>query len=300
MRGGHPSLTVRWVAAQRLRLERTRPSTPEGDVAAERRFYRSLAGVVSVPLGRAAALALRTQVIDAEVARALGRGTAQIVLVGASDDGRALRFGGGAVHWFEVDRPQAQADKRHRLGALGITATATTYIGLDLLTDDAADDPSDDLGAALQAAGHDAAAASLFVGEGIFDTLTLEASASACATLRDRAAAGSVLVASFSVVPEGSAPARVLRSATSLLRQVADEPPRHQWRPGDPQKLAVVTGWRVTHMDSSAERRLDPGAHAVVLVCEPDGAGVLTEDLAQEPAPVAAIVRRPWRKGRSA
>ena len=132
MRPGHPSLTTRWVAAQRIRLERTRPSTPGGDVAAERRFYRSLAGGVSVPLGRAAALARRTQVIDAEVARALGHGTAQIVLLGASDDGRALRFGGGAVRWFEVDRPQAQADKRHRLGALGISTPATTYVGLDL------------------------------------------------------------------------------------------------------------------------------------------------------------------------
>ena len=98
-----------------------------------------------------------------------------------------------------------------------------------------------------------------------------------------------------------SAPARVLRSATGLLRQVADEPRRHEWRPGDPQKLAVVTGWRVTHADSSAERRLDPGAHTVVLVCEPDPATrCVMEDLAQEPAPDGAIVRRPWRKGRSA
>lgn len=272
MRPGRPSLTARWVAAQRLRLERTRPSTPGGDVAAERRFYCSLAGGVSVPLGRGAPLALRTQVIDAEVARALGRGTEQIVLLGASDDGRALRFGGGVVRWFEVDPPQAQADKRRRLDALGISTPATTYVEVDLQTDGAADDPTEDLGAALQAAGHDAAAASLFVGEGLFDTLTLEASASACTALRARAAPGSVLVAAFSVVPEGSAPARVLRSATGLLRQVADQQRRHEWRPGDPQKLAVVTGWRVTHVATSTERRLDPGAHSVVLVCEPDPA----------------------------
>jgi methyltransferase (TIGR00027 family) len=268
MRPGHPSLTARWVAAQRLRLERTRPSTPAGDIAAEGRFYRSLAGGVSVPLGRGAPLALRTQVIDAEVARALGRGTEQIVLLGASDDGRALRFGGGVVRWFEVDRPQAQADKRRRLDALGISTPATTYVDVDLLTDGTAED----LGTALQAAGHDAAAASLFVGEGLFDTLTLEASASACTALRARAAPGSVLVAAFSVVPEGSAPARVLRSATGLLREVADQQRRHEWRPGDPQKLAVVTGWRVSHVATSTERRLDPGAHSVVLVCEPDPA----------------------------
>jgi len=34
----------------------------------------------------------------------------------------------------------------------------------------------------------------------------------------------------------------------------------------------VVTGWRVTHAESSSERRLDPGAHVLMLVCEPDPA----------------------------
>ena len=34
----------------------------------------------------------------------------------------------------------------------------------------------------------------------------------------------------------------------------------------------VVTGWRVTHAESSPGRRLDPGAHMVIVVCEPDPA----------------------------
>jgi len=263
-RAGHPSLAARWVAAQRLRLERTRPSTPGGDTEAERRLYRAIAGSVSVPGGGASTLALRTQVVDAEVARALGRGTTQIVLLGAGDDGRALRFGGGASRWFEVDRPQTQADKRGRLSALGISTPATKYVGIDLL--------ADDLGAALQAAGHDAGAPSLFVGEAVFDTVTLEATASACAALRTRATADSVLVATFSVVPEATGPARALRSAADFVRQGTDEPRRHEFRPGDPQKLMVVTGWRVTHAQSSSERRLDPGAHMLILVCEPDPA----------------------------
>jgi methyltransferase (TIGR00027 family) len=265
MRAGHPSLAARWVAAQRLRLERTRPSTPGGDIEAERRLYRAVAGGVSVPVGRASALAQRTQVIDAEVARALGRGTAQVVLLGAGEDGRALRFGGGAVRWFEVDRPQAQADKRRRLDELGLAATATantTYVGLDLLTGD--------LEAALQAAGHDAGAPSLFVAEAVFDSLTLEATASACAALRARAGPGSVLVVTVSVAPEGTGAARALRSATDLLRHATDEPHRNEWRPGDAQKLMVVTRWRVTHSETSAVRRLDPGAHMLILVAEPD------------------------------
>jgi methyltransferase (TIGR00027 family) len=269
-RAGHPSLAARWVAAQRLGLERTRPSTPGGDIEAERRLYRAVAGGVTVPIGRGAALAQRTQVIDAEVARALGQGTTQIVLVGAGDDGRALRFGGGPVRWFEVDRPQVQADKRNRLAGLGITTHATTYLGLDLLAGGRAEADADNLGAALGAAGHDAAAPSLFVGEDVFDTLTLEAAAAACAVLRARAAPGSVLVATFSVMPETGGPARALRSATGLLRQAAAEPRRVEWRPGDPEKLLVVTGWSVTHTEASAERRLDPGAHVRILVAAPD------------------------------
>jgi len=264
MRSRHPSLEARWVAAQRLHLARTRPSTPDGDVEAELRLYRAIAGRVSVPVGRASALAQRTKVIDAEVARALGRGTTQIVLLGAGDDGRALRFAGGATRWFEVDRAQVQTDKRGRLSALGIATPGTSYVGLDLLTED--------LGPALQAAGHDADVPSLFVCEGVFDPLTLEATASACAALRSRAAADSVLVATFSVVPEGSGPARALRSATNLVRQVTDEPRRNEFRPGDPEKLMVVTGWRVTHAESSSGRRFDPGAHMRILVCEPDPA----------------------------
>jgi methyltransferase (TIGR00027 family) len=218
---------------------------------------------MTAPVGRAAALAQRTQVIDAEVARSLGRGTSQVVLLGAGDDGRAIRFGGGATRWFEVDRPQTQADKRNRLSALGIATAAVTYIGLDLLRD------GDDLGGALDAAGHDPDAPSLFIAETVFDSLTLEATASICGVLRQWAAPNSVLVASFSVAPEGSGTAQALRAATGLLRQIADEPRRSHLRPGDSEKLMVVTGWRVTHTESSAGRRLDPGAHMVIVVCEP-------------------------------
>jgi methyltransferase (TIGR00027 family) len=264
MRDGSPTLAARWFAPQRLRLERTRPFTPGGDVDAERRLLRDVAGRVMVWGTRSSLLALRTRVVDAEVARALGHGTRQIVLLGAGYDGRSLRFGGSAVRWFEVDRPATLADKRRRLDALRIEATGSNDIGLDL--------QRDDLDAALDAAGHDAAASSLFACEGVLDDLTLEATASLCETLRARAATGSALVATFSVTPRAGTPARVLRAATDLLRRAADEPRRNEFRPGDAQKLMVVTGWRVIHTEASLERRFDPGAHLLVLVCEPDPA----------------------------
>ena len=290
-RAGHPSILARWVAAQRLQLERTRPSTPQGDVAAEHRLYSAVAGAVRAPsghAGQATALALRTQVVDAEVARAIGRGTTQVVLVGAGYDGRALRFAGGATRWFEVDRAATLEDKRRRLRELEIEPVGVTPVTFDLL------DPlgrrasgpgraglsglsggsrgASGIDVALRVAGHDATAASLFVCEGLFDTLTLEAAASLADALRARAAAGSVLVADFAAAPEGGAPVRALRAATGLVRRATDEPRRSEFRPGDAQKLLVVTGWHVTHTASSAERRIDPGAHTVVLVGEPDAA----------------------------
>ena len=77
-------------------------------------------------------------------------------------------------------------------------------------------------------------------------------------------------MATCTVAPEAGAPVRALRAVTDLVRQATHERRRTEFQPGDPEKLMVVTGWRVTHAESSAERRLDPGAHALVLVCEPD------------------------------
>ncbi len=258
---GHPSVTARWVAAHRVRLARTRPSTPGGDVEGELRLYRAVGGSFAVPIGRPAGLEQRTRVIDAELARALGRGILQVVLLGAGYDGRALRFGGGAVHWFEVDRPAVHADKRERLRALGIEPAGVTYVGVDLRRGD--------LGPALDAAGHDPGTPSLFVCEDVAAHLTLEATASLAETLRTRAPAGSVLVADFRVAPEPGAAARTLRATTGALQRVTGEPRRIELRPGDPEKLMVVTGWRVTHADSSAESRIDRGSYTLVLVCEP-------------------------------
>ena len=243
-------------------MEHTRPSTPGADLEGERRLYRDVSGIFAVPLGRPKGMAERTRVVDAEVARAIGRGTTQVVLLGAGYDGRALRFGAGSVRWFEVDLPATQADKRRRLDALGVRHAAVSYLPLDLATGD--------LDAALDAAGHDRGAPSLFVCEGLLASLTLGAAASLCETLRARAPDGSVLVAGFLVSPVPGTPARAVRAATDALLKMGGEPRRHEFRPGDPEKLMVVTGWHVTHSESSAESRTDGGSHTRILVCEPD------------------------------
>lgn len=257
-------MAARWEAVQRSRLAPTRPSTPAGDVEAETRLYRDVGGTVVRAVGHPAGLALRTRVVDAQVAQALGRGVEQVVLVGAGYDGRALRFG-GAARWFEVDRPALLADKDGRLRALGIGATNRRAVGADLEADGLAD--------ALEASGHRADRPSLFVCEWVLAALTLAAAASLCETLRARAPAGSTLVTGFPVAPEPAAPARALREATSLFLRATGQPRRNEFRPGDPEKLLVVTGWRTVHTEATAERRLERGAHLLLTVSEPGTTG---------------------------
>jgi methyltransferase (TIGR00027 family) len=230
-------------------------------VEAERALEESVRGPVALPLGRTAAMAERTRFVDHEVADALGRGLDQIVLLGAGYDGRSLRFGGGPARWFEVDLPETLADKRRRLEALGVTPANVRFLGLDLARDD--------VGAALASAGHDGTRPTLFVAEGLFDDLTLETVAALCADLRSRAAAGSVLAATFRVSPEHGTRGQAVRESFDQLRRAVGQERPSEFLPGDAQKLFVVTGWRVIRTSSSPPGWLGQGSSLVALAGEP-------------------------------
>jgi methyltransferase (TIGR00027 family) len=91
-------------------------------------------------------LGLRTAHLDAEVLRltAGAEGRSQVVILGAGLDTRAARLGhaaGGTPdgrHFFEVDHPATQAEKRARLAGLdGYPGdAATTYVGCDFESED--------------------------------------------------------------------------------------------------------------------------------------------------------------------
>jgi methyltransferase (TIGR00027 family) len=261
VRANRPSLTARWVAARRAQLARTRSSTPAGDVDGERALDRDVSGAFVLSLGRPAGIANRTAFIDGEVAGAIGRGMQQIVILGAGYDGRAMRFGGGPTRWFEVDFPSTQADKRRRLDALALAPEHVAYVPLDLM--------GGDLDTALAAAGHDAAAPSLFICEGLLPYLTLEASVAMLRTLRGRARAGSVLVATFLAAPEPRDVLLAVRRARDVMFRAIGEPRRNEFQPGDPEKLFVVTGWRVVRSKSGRASRIDREAQMVILAGEP-------------------------------
>ena len=248
-----------------------------------------------MPVGRPAAVAARTRVVDGEVARALGRGIDQIVLLGAGYDGRALRFGGRAVRWFEVDLPATQADKRRRLAALGIEPAGVDYAG--------GRPHGRRSGGALEDAGHDPAAPSLFVCEGVLASLTLEATAAVCETCAPGPLPASVLVACFAVAPAASGRRRALRRAADAVLAPSGTPRRRQFRPGDPEKLMVVTGWRVTHAEPSvreqARPRVVPARSSSASPVPSNAASGCRGCPVSVPAPDAAIARRQGRTGRS-
>jgi methyltransferase (TIGR00027 family) len=261
VRDGRPSLTARWIAAHRDRLAGTRPSTPEGDTGAEHRLYEGMSRGFVLPGLAPTGLAERTRFIDDEVARAIGTHVGQIVLVGAGYDGRALRFGGGTTRWFELDFPATQSDKQRRLHDLGVTTDHVTYAGIDLMTGD--------LDRTLADAGHDAAQPTLFVCEGLLAYLPLEVNARLCETLRDRAAPGSVLAANFLVSPPRGPVAQALQKSVDTALSVAGEARRTEFRPDDPEKLLVVTGWQVVRTNRAAGHKLDKAAHVLLLAGEP-------------------------------
>jgi methyltransferase (TIGR00027 family) len=207
-------------------------------------------------------MAQRTAFIDNEVAGALGRGVAQVVLLGVGYDGRALRFGGGATRWFEVDLPATLDDKRRRLAELGVATEQVRYVSLDLM--------SDHLAPALEEAGLDAAASSLFVCEGLFAYLSLEAVAALCGTVHRLAAAGSVLVSTYPVRPEAAERrGQARRGVMEQVFRLMGEPLRSEYFPGDPEKLMVVTRWRPVRSLRSPDGWLGPGGHLLVLAAEP-------------------------------
>ena len=212
--GSGPSRTSQVVALTRAEL--SRPHSASGDPDAQRRLCRGMRPAGTGELR--ASLVARTRFVDEEVLEAISAGIAQVVIVGAGYDDRALRFRSPAVRFFELDHPGTQADKAARLRAM----KAGPDSGGPTLA--AADFRSDDVAAVLAASGHDAGRPSLFVCEGLLVYLDQPTCLRLLAALRGRAAAGSRLAASLSVHRDGLDSKRVAAVANSRRRASEAEP----------------------------------------------------------------------------
>jgi hypothetical protein len=86
---------------------------------------------------------------------------------------------------------------------------------------------------------------------------------------RARAAPGSVLVVTFFVSPEPHDLLLAWYRARDVFFRAIGEPRQSEYRPDDPEKLYVVTGWRVARSKSGPASRVDRGARMIVLAGEP-------------------------------
>ena len=251
---GGISRTSQAVALTRATLER--PHSPAGDPRAQARLCQ---GMRPAPIERLRPmLAARTGFFDQAVLTALAAGVGQVVICGAGYDDRALRFRTPGVRFFELDQGPTQADKARRLHSLD-----TDLSGLTLAT---ADFRHGDVAAVLAASGHDRAAATLFLCEGLLVYLDEPTLTGLLSGLASAAAPGSTLAASLAVHAQGRATAEVVAAANAGRRAAATEP----WRtilPRDEQiALLARTGWRVDHELDPAELAGDAPAGRTLLV----------------------------------
>ena len=157
-------------------------------------------------------------------------GSADGAAVGSADGGGDGAAGGA------TDRTAGSATDDAAVGAAGGAA----------LTLAAADFSSDDVGAVLARAGHDAHQPTLFVCEGLLVYLDEGTCRRLLTALAARGAPGSRLVVSIATHAEGFDSAEVVTAANLRRRTAAAEPWRTILPPAEHLALVEQSGWAVT------------------------------------------------------
>ncbi|WP_343245878.1 class I SAM-dependent methyltransferase [Streptomyces sp. SID5785] len=218
--------------AERAVVDEVRAGTPPQGWAA-RTAYESVRACAEL-------MVPRTVAIDEAVTE---RVRGQLVVLGAGLDTRAWRLAGlERTDVWEVDHPASQEDKRARLTDAGApdglpaVARSVRFAPVDLAVDD--------LGAALDAAGHDPAAPTTWLWEGVVPYLTAQEVRATVAALAARSAPGSALVVNYQAP---SAKAALGRLLTRFLGSsvTAGEPWRSLWKPAGLAALLAEHGMRV-------------------------------------------------------
>jgi methyltransferase (TIGR00027 family) len=260
VRQGRASLTARGVASIRGQLDR--PFTPTGDLEGDRRL--------SIEIGRSRVrrgllfeyLVARTRYFDNEILDALRGGVTQVVMVGAGYDGRALRFRTPGVHFFELDHPATQMDKEARLQRLGVDLEGLSFVPTDFRTDD--------VGAALDAAGHDTTRSSLFLCEGVVVYLHMDTIDRLLRGLRRRATVESILAIQFSLQLTNLRQ-RTQRAIFDAMTSIVGEKPVTRLSPGEALQSLRSNGWSACKVIDPAElnEKARPG-HALLVRATPE------------------------------
>ncbi|MFF9126629.1 class I SAM-dependent methyltransferase [Streptomyces sp. NPDC014889] len=246
--------------AERTPVDQVRANTPPQGWR-ERTAYESVRACAEVVVPRTVAIdkALRAHA------------TGQLVILGAGLDTRAWRLTELArTDVWEVDHPASQQDKRARLAeaapalrgsdggdplAAGPPATARSvrFTPVDFAVDD--------LGAALDAAGHDPSAPTTWLWEGVVPYLTRDQVRATVAALAARTVPGSALVVNYQAPSARAAAGRLL---TRVLGSTitSGEPWRSLWKPHRMAALLAEYGLRVVSDDDLLTLTHDLGGRA--------------------------------------
>lgn len=279
MRPGEPSSTARWVAFARGLASYESPPLAHDPVAASlldppwstaldlaSRFPAAtrlgLRALDVVSLGRSRFMSYRTRVLDDVLRQAVADGIDQVVILGAGLDARAWRLpelAGARV--FEVDHPDTQAYKRHR-----VDGDHVSFVAVNFERQTAAEE--------LVRAGFDRGRPAAVVWEGVVMYLPTEAIDHTLLTMRDVLAPGSRLAISYS--RRGTALGRLEREFVGLVVGSAGEKFRHDEEPQEMRARLERNGYTVTwdegHPDWAPRllgKRQGWDLQRVV-VCEPD------------------------------
>jgi methyltransferase (TIGR00027 family) len=214
--------------------------------------------------GMRQSLSARTKFFDQQVLSAIQAGIAQVVIVGAGYDDRALRFRSPGVRFFEIDHPATQSDKASRLREMGASTGDLALAAADFRTDDVA--------GVLSACGHDAAGPSLFVCEGLLVYLDGDTGIRLLAGLRARAAPGSTLAVSLAAHRPGVPSARAVAVANAQ-RPAADAEPWLTILPADGYPAVLLqAGWLTSQVtDASGLDAGVPAGRSLLVTAHPRG-----------------------------
>lgn len=165
------------------------------------------------------------------------------MVAAAGYDGRSFRYAAPGVRWFEVDHPDTQGDKRRRIERLGLDAGHVTFVPADFTVDD--------VGAGLAAAGHDPAAPSVVLCEGVAVYLEVAVLESLLRSLRWASGPGSTLAISLSVTTTPDDRRAAFQSAVAAL----GEPARTVLTADAADALLDGAGWRPRLGDGTQRAR---------------------------------------------
>lgn len=168
---------------------------------------------------------VRTRVIDDALRSFLAEGGAQLVLLGAGYDCRALRLPElAAARVFEVDHPATQSNKRSTLASINAPSPAR-YVAWNF-----EERPMEDLPEALADAGHDPALPTFTVWEGVTMYLSEAAIDASLRAIAEWSAPGSLLAMTYFSRARLAKPSLATRALRAVVAQFG-EPWRFGWDP---------------------------------------------------------------------